>query len=155
MANGHRFFLTGNILLVFSAFGHRDLAKQVMLKECLSNNMNTLPNTAFLTAWPWWKSPSCECGPLPPPNLWYIIRNRAFCNVETILQIRIIWACNQALFLLINRASLMKSMPQRFVTFYICGCTILFLPVRQASELMASILFKITYWWSPPWGYHC
>ena len=48
MATG--FYLTGN--MVFSAFGHRDLAKQVTLKERLSGNLNTLPNTAFLTAWP-------------------------------------------------------------------------------------------------------
>ena len=39
-----------NWQLVFSAFGHRDLAKQVTLKERLSGNLNTLPNTAFLTA---------------------------------------------------------------------------------------------------------
>ena len=37
-------------ILVFSAFGHRDLAKQVTLKVRLSGNLNTLPNTAFLTA---------------------------------------------------------------------------------------------------------
>ena len=54
---------------MFSAFGHRDLAKQVTLKERLTGNQNTFPNTAFLTAWPWWRSPSCECGPLPPPKL--------------------------------------------------------------------------------------
>ena len=56
-------------ILVFSAFGNRDLAKQVTLKERLSGNLNTFPNTAFLTAWPWWRSPSRECGPLPPPIL--------------------------------------------------------------------------------------
>ena len=37
-------------ILVFTAFGNRDLAKQVTLKESLSGNLNTLPNTAFLTA---------------------------------------------------------------------------------------------------------
>ena len=37
-------------ILVFSAFGHRGLAKQVTLKVRLSGNLNTLPNTAFLTA---------------------------------------------------------------------------------------------------------
>ena len=46
MATG--FYLSGN--MVFSAFGHRDLAKQVTLKERLSGNLNTLPNTAFLAA---------------------------------------------------------------------------------------------------------
>ena len=48
VANGHRFFKLA--ILVFSAFGHRDLAKQVTLKERLSGNLNTFPNTAFLTA---------------------------------------------------------------------------------------------------------
>ena len=45
---------------MFSAFGHRDLAKQVTLKVRLSGNLNTLPNTTFLTAWPWWRLPSCS-----------------------------------------------------------------------------------------------
>ena len=45
---------------MFSAFGHRDLAKQVTLKVRLSGILNTLPNTAFLTAWPWWRLSSCD-----------------------------------------------------------------------------------------------